>query len=59
MTQTRWLTTTIEVLKALARHKATYKFLGLLVVTFGVAQGGPLIEAFGRVVCVLYDGCVE
>ncbi|WP_371928419.1 gp19.5 family protein [Pseudomonas sp. BGI-2] len=43
----------------LATHRVTYRFLGLLLVTLGVAQGGPLVEAFGDVVCVLLGGCAE
>ena len=48
-----------EVLRALATHRATYKFLGLLVVTLGVTQGGPLVEAFGFLVCsvLVAEGC--
>ncbi|WP_408980641.1 gp19.5 family protein [Pseudomonas sp. B21-015] len=38
-------------------HRVTYRFLGLLLVTLGVAQGGPLVEGFGNVVCVLLGGC--
>lgn len=53
---TRWQTF-VAVVKALAKHRATYKFLALLVVTLGAVQGGPLVEAFGNVVCVLLGGC--
>lgn len=53
---TRWQTF-VAVVKALAKHRATYKFLALLLVTLGVVQGGPLVETFGDVVCVLLDGC--
>ncbi|WP_368983335.1 gp19.5 family protein [Pseudomonas pergaminensis] len=53
---TRWQTF-VAVVKALAKHRATYKFLALLLVTLGVVQGGPLVEAFGDVACVLLCGC--
>lgn len=53
---TRWQTF-VAVVKALAKHRATYKFLALLLVTLGVVQGGPLVETFGDVVCVLLGGC--
>ncbi|MFL1553343.1 gp19.5 family protein [Pseudomonas sp. D47] len=53
---TRWQTF-VAVVKALAKHRATYKFLALLVVTLGAVQGGPLVETFGDVVCVLLGGC--
>ncbi|WP_370468640.1 gp19.5 family protein [Pseudomonas canadensis] len=53
---TRWQTF-VAVVKALAKHRATYKFLALLLVTLGAVQGGPLFEAFGDVVCVLLGGC--
>ncbi|MFL1495429.1 gp19.5 family protein [Pseudomonas antarctica] len=53
---TRWQTF-VAVVKALAKHRATYKFLALLLVTLGAVQGGPLVEAFGDVVCVLLGGC--
>ena len=54
---TRW-TTCFAVLRTLATHRVTYRFLGLLLVSLGVAQGGPLVEGFGDVVCVLLGGCV-
>lgn len=53
---TRWQTF-VAVVKALAKHRATYKFLALLLVTLGAVQGGPLVEAFGNVVCALFGGC--
>lgn len=53
---TRWQTF-VAVVKALAKHRATYKFLALLLVTLGAVQGGPLVEGFGDVVCVLLSGC--
>ncbi|MFW9088141.1 gp19.5 family protein [Pseudomonas sp. P2758] len=37
----------------MATHRVTYRFLGLLLVSLGVSQGGPLVETFGNVVCVL------
>ncbi|MBX8511937.1 gp19.5 family protein [Pseudomonas cichorii] len=55
---TRWKTV-VAVTRTLATHRVTYRFLGLLLVTLGVSQGGPLGEAFGDVVCVLLGGCVE
>ena len=53
---TRW-TTFVAVIRTLATHRVTYRFLGLLLVTLGVSQGDPLGEAFGNVVCVLLGGC--
>ncbi|WP_369293985.1 gp19.5 family protein [Pseudomonas rhodesiae] len=53
---TRWQTF-VAVVKALAKHRATYKFLALLLVTLGAVQGGALVESFGDVVCALFDGC--
>jgi hypothetical protein len=47
----------IAVLRTLATHRVTYQFLGLLLVTLGVAQGGPLVDGFGHVVCALLGGC--
>lgn len=59
MTATRWQTF-VAVTKILATHRATYRFLALLAVTLGLAQGGPLIESLGSVVCILVaGGCVE
>lgn len=53
---TRWATFA-TVLRALATHRGTYRFLGLLAVSLGVTQGGPLVESLGDVVCVLLGGC--
>ncbi|WP_430458719.1 gp19.5 family protein [Pseudomonas helmanticensis] len=55
---TRWKTS-IAAIRNLATHRVTYRFLGLLLVAFGVAQGGPFGEASGYVVCVLLGGCAE
>jgi hypothetical protein len=55
---TRWQTF-VAVVKALAKHRATYKFLALLAAALGLAQGGPLIESLGSVACILVaGGCV-
>lgn len=53
---TRWKTC-VDVLRTLATHRVTYRFLGLLLVTLGGSQGGPLIEAFGEVACILLGDC--
>ncbi|WP_219734076.1 MULTISPECIES: gp19.5 family protein [unclassified Pseudomonas] len=49
---TRWKTF-VAVIRALATHRVTYRFLGLLLVSLGIAQGGGLMESFGDVVCVV------
>ncbi|WP_446730818.1 gp19.5 family protein [Pseudomonas sp. CFBP 8773] len=49
----------IAVIRTLATHRSTYRFLGLLLVAFGVSQGGPLLESLGNVVCVVLGGCGE
>ena len=55
----RWQTF-VAVVKALAKHRATYKFLALLLVTLGVTKGGPLVESLGSVVCtVVTGGCAD
>jgi len=53
---TRWKTC-VAVLRTLATHRVTYRFLGLLLVTLGAVQGGPLAEGLGDVVCVVLGGC--
>lgn len=55
---TRWKTC-VAVIRTMATHRVTYRFLGLRLVTLGVSQGGPLGEAFGDVVCVPLGGCTE
>ena len=56
---TRWHAFT-AVLKALAKHRATYRFLALLTAALGLAQGGLLIESLGSMVCILVaGGCVQ
>ncbi|WP_369124953.1 MULTISPECIES: gp19.5 family protein [unclassified Pseudomonas] len=55
---TRWRTF-VGLIRTLATHRVTCRFLGLLLVAFGVSQGGPLGGAFGNVVCVLLGGCAE
>lgn len=55
---TRW-STFKAVIRALATHRSTYRFLGLLLVTLGVSHGGPLMENLGNVVCVMLRGCPD
>lgn len=55
---TRWKTV-VAVTHTLATHRVTYRFLGLILVTLGISQGGHLVEGFENVVCVLLGGCVE
>lgn len=55
---TRWKTC-VAVIRALATHRVTYRFLAPLCVSFGAVQSGPLVERFGDVVCVLLGGCAE
>ncbi|WP_222104848.1 gp19.5 family protein [Pseudomonas azotoformans] len=54
---TRWFETCVAVIGTLATHRVTYRFLALLLVSLGVVQGGPLVETFGDVVCLLLSGC--
>ncbi|WP_368668900.1 gp19.5 family protein [Pseudomonas sp. Fl5BN2] len=44
-------------LRLLLTHRVTYRFLGLLAVSLGAVQAGPLVGTFGDVVCVLLGGC--
>jgi len=53
---TRWKTC-VAVIRTLATHRVTYRLLGLLLVTLGAAQGGPLVEVLGDVVCAVLGGC--
>lgn len=43
---TRWKNC-VAVIRTLATHRVTYRFLGLLLVTLGVSQGGPLAKPLG------------
>ena len=56
---TRWFETCIAVIRTLAIHRVTYRFLALLLVSLEVVQSGPLVERFGDVVCFAIGGCVE
>ncbi|WP_410017558.1 gp19.5 family protein [Pseudomonas sp. 20S_6.2_Bac1] len=47
----------LSILRTLLTHRVTYRFLALLVVSLGAVQGGPLVEAFGDVMCLLLGGC--
>ncbi|WP_443698434.1 gp19.5 family protein [Pseudomonas sp.] len=53
----QWVKTSVAVLRTLATHRSTYRFIGLLAVALGAVRGGPLVEAFGDIVCVLLGGC--
>lgn len=54
---TRWKTF-VAVIRTLATHRVIYRFIGLLLVALGLRQGGPLVETFGNVVCVIFGSCV-
>lgn len=54
-TVTRWATFK-AVLVSLATTRATYRFIALLLVTFGAAKLGPIVEGIGGMVCVIIAG---
>jgi hypothetical protein len=49
--------TVLLVLKRLALSRSTYKLVGLLLVTFGISQGAPVMEWVSTLVCVASGGC--
>ncbi|CBZ42023.1 hypothetical protein PsPphi15_gp50 [Pseudomonas phage phi15] len=49
--------TALAVLVALAKNKATYKFLGVLLVALGVANGETIMTGVMTVACA-FLGCV-
>lgn len=53
---TRWKTFKV-VLRTLATHRATYKLIGLILVSLGVSQGMSLLDALGDVTCALLASC--
>lgn len=50
-------TTAIAVLMALLKHKATYRFLAVVLVALGVANGEAIAEGIMTVACA-YLGCI-
>lgn len=51
--------TTLLVLKRLFTSKSTYKLLGLLLATSGLAVGPDVWAAFTGTLCALVGGCGE
>lgn len=51
------LSTLIAVLMALLKHKATYRFLAVVLVAVGVAQGEQIALAIQTIACA-YLGCI-
>ena len=49
--------TAMAVLMALLKNKATYKFLGVLLVALGVANGETIMTGVMTVACA-FMGCV-
>lgn len=47
----------ISVLKAIATTRATYRFLGLLLVGFGVTQGDSIGSFLETTTCLWLGGC--
>ncbi|WCD55450.1 hypothetical protein DKDFKPND_00001 [Pseudomonas phage phi 21A] len=51
------LSTLIAVLMALLKHKATYRFLAVVLVAVGAAQGEQIALAIQTLACA-YLGCI-
>ena len=49
--------TVLLVLKRLALSRSTYKLIGLLLVTFGVASGSDVMSWVSTLACVASGGC--
>lgn len=49
--------TVLLVLKRLALSRSTYKLLGLLLVTLGIANGSTTMDWVSTLVCVASGGC--
>lgn len=49
--------TVLLVLQRLALSRSTYKLVGLLLVTLGVAQGSSVMDWVSTLVCVASGGC--
>lgn len=49
--------TFIAVVMALLKHKATYRFLAVLLVALGVTNGEAIASAVQTVLCA-YLGCI-
>lgn len=50
--------TVLIVIKRLALSRSTYKLIGLLLVTFGVANGSDVTGWVARLVCAI-AGCTD
>ncbi|AIX13008.1 hypothetical protein B3_00450 [Pseudomonas phage BIM BV-46] len=49
--------TFVAVLVSLAKHRATYRFLAVLLVALGVANGEAIMSGIETVACA-YLGCI-
>lgn len=49
--------TVVAVLTALMKSKATYRFIGVLLVALGVANGETVMSGVETIVCA-FMGCV-
>lgn len=49
--------TVVAVLTALMKSKATYRFIGVLLVALGVANGETVMSGVETIVCA-FIGCV-
>jgi hypothetical protein len=57
MTVRKGLASTVAVLVALAKHKATYRFLAVVLVALGVSNGEAIANGIMTVACA-YLSCI-
>lgn len=48
---------TLKVLKVILKHKATYRFLAVLLGAIGVQHSEALSSGLETILCAIADGC--
>lgn len=49
----------LKAARIVATHRSTYRFLALLLVAMGAAQGASMALGIESVLCVVLGGCVD
>lgn len=53
------LQTVLKAARIVATHRSTYRFLAVLLVAMGAAQGASMALGIEGILCVVLGGCVD
>lgn len=57
--ETMKLQTVLKAARIVATHRSTYRFLAVLLVALGAAQGASMALGIEGILCAVLGGCVD